>query len=261
MAIIFDDQKTISEYFKKPNIQPKSFATMCKRQAAGLMLTSDDMQQNAKELEEIEKLQEKRYERKKKLLFDNLDLILRHKDEILATPRYANIDVHYAIKGGGCYIGPISTSRHLYFAGSPLDIGFKLSTLLEIWDTDQFKIECKCGGTAVIHYFSGSPLSGGSVATAVCSKCKEQIHGIRSRRFGNYMRIILDKRNEETEKVMKSIIAKWAQAEAEYQKKVAEGICSNPSLGNELSGEGASCNLETMINELKLKEFAETERN
>lgn len=258
MAIIFDDKKSINDYLKKPDIHPESFTSLCKRQTVGLKLVSDDMEQEKKEQEEVAKLLEKRFERKKKLLFDNLDLILRHKDEILETPRYANIDAHYAIKGGGCYVGPISTSKHYNFAGTLVIINLKLGELLELWDNEQFKIPCKCGSTAVIHYFSGSPLSGGSIATSICPNCKEQIHNIRGRSFGKYMGHLLLKMRESTEKVAKSVTAQWTLAESEYEKKVAEGHSSCwYRKGAEFHGDGKSCDLETMINELQLKEFAQ----
>lgn len=236
----------------------ESFASLCKRQAAGLNLVSDDMEQERKEQEEMAKLCEKSFERKCKLLYDNLDLILRHRDEILANPRYANIDVHYALRGGGCYIGPIFTSRNYYFAGALVNINLKLGSLLELWDTDPYKVPCKCGGTAVIRCFSGSPLSGSSVATAVCPKCKEVIHGIRNRSFGDYYGIFLTRFFENVVAVAKDVSAKWALAEAEYAKKIAEGRASRWSgVGSEFHGGGPACNLETMINELKLKELAE----
>ncbi|SIN92659.1 hypothetical protein [Fibrobacter sp. UWB11] len=256
MAIIFDDSKSINDYLKKPESHPESFASLCKRQATGLKLVSDEMEQDRKEQEEMAKLRKMSYERKYKLFFENIDLIMRHRDEILSTPRYANIDAHYALGGGGCYIGPISTSRRYSFAGTLVNINLKLGALLELWDTDTFRVGCKCGGTAVIRYFSGSPLSGASVAAAACPKCKEVLHGIRSRSFGDYMGTMLTKLAENTEKVIKDIIAKWTLAEAECVKKNAEGKFSRSCRpGGEIRGEEPACSLETMINELRLKEF------
>ena len=256
MAIIFDESKSISDYLKKPEAHPESFAAFCKRQSAGLKLVSEDMEQEKREQEEMAKLRKKSFERKYELFYDNLDLILRHRDEILATPRYANIDVHYVLGGGGCYIGPISTTRSYNFAGTQVNINLKLGALLELWDTDTFRVGCKCGGTAVIRYFSGSPLSGASVAAAACPKCKEVLHGIRSRSFGDYMGTMLTKLAENTEKVIKDIIAKWTLAEAECVKKNAEGKFSRLCRpGGEIRGEEPACSLETMINELRLKEF------
>ena len=257
MAIVFDDSKSISDYLKKPESHSESFAAFCKRQSAGLKLVSEDMEQEKREQEEMAKLRKKSFERKYELFYDNLDLILRHRDEILATPRYANIDVHYVLGGGGCYIGPISTTRSYNFAGTQVNINLKLGALLELWNTDTFRVGCKCGGTAVIRYFSGSPLSGASVAAAACPKCKEVLHGIRSRSFGDYMGTMLTKLAENTEKVIKDIIAKSTLAEAECVKKNDEGKFSRSCRpGGEIRGEEPACSLETMINELKMGEMA-----
>lgn len=254
MAIIFDDSRSINDYLKKPDSHPESFVSMCKRQAAGLKLISDEMEKERKEQEELHELQEKRFERKKKLLFDNLDLIMRHRDEILATPRYANIDIHYAIKGGGLYVGPLHTSRAFNIAGSIVRVGLRLATLLRIWETDQFKVECKCGSTAVIRSFTGSPLSGSSRATAYCPECKQEIR-VKNRSFGQYFWFLQTSLSEDVETVAKSIIAKWTLAEAEYEKKVEKGNYKDPRPGAEFHGDGKYCDLETMINELKMKEF------
>lgn len=255
MTIHIDDSKPFPQFLQEPDNKRESFASMSKREAAGLKLISDEMEQEKKELEKLRELRAKRFERKKKLLYNNLDLILRHRDEILATPRYANIDAHYAIKGGGLYIGPLSTSRRLSFAGTSLDINLKLGSLLEVWDTDQFKMECKCGGTAVICSFTGSPLSGSSQATAYCPKCNEESR-IGNRSFGDYYGLMEIKLDEYIESVAKEMVAKWTLAEAEYAKKVAEGKSSQWSRpGSKFHGDSEYCDLETMINELKLKEF------
>ena len=174
-TIHIDDSKPFPCIPAESNNRRESFAALCKRQAAGLKLESDEMDQENREQEELNALQKRRSERKCALLYNNLDLILRHRDEIIATPRYANIDAHYAIKGGGLYVGPLSTVRHFNFAGTLVSIGLKLSSLLEIWDNAQFKAECKCGGTAVIRSFSGgrafseSALRISSCRTAICS--------------------------------------------------------------------------------------------
>ena len=233
----------------------ESFVDFCKREAAGLKLTSDEMQQEKREQEELNALQKKRFERKCALLYNNLDLILRHRDEIIATPRYANIDVQYAIKGGGLYVGHLSAVRHFNFASTLVSIGLKLSSLLEIWDNAQFKAECKCGGTAVIRSFSGSPLSGGSMATAICPKCKKEIL-VKNRSFGGYCGLMSIGHERDIEKVVKSIIAKWTLAEVAYEKNAAEGKDAKwRKAGLKLRDDGEPCNLETMVNELKLKEF------
>lgn len=259
-TIHIDDSKPFPYFPAEPNNKHETFADFCKRETMGLNLVSDEMQQENREQEELKALQKKSSERKCALLYDNLDLILRHRGEIIATPRYANIDVHYAIKGGGLYVGHLSAVRRFNFAGTLVSIGLKLSSLLEIWDNAQFKAECKCGGTAVIRSFSGSPLSGCSQATAICPKCKKEIR-VKNRSFGGYcglMRIGLDR---DIEKVVKSIIAKWTLAEVAYGKKVAEGNDAKWRKANhELHDDGEPCNLETMINELKLKEFQHASR-
>ena len=253
-TIIIDDSKPFPIIPEQPNNRHESAQEFFKRQAAGLKLISDEMEQESKEQEEMRKLQEKSLERKKKLLFDNLDLIMRHKEEIYATPRYANIDAHYAIRGGGLYVGPLSTARWFSFAGTFVTINLKLATLLRIWDTDQFKVKCKCGGTAVIRSFTGSPLSGGSQATAYCPECKNEPH-VANRSFGKYYWFLQGKLCEDIEMVAKNIIAKWTLAEAEYEKKVKKGNYKDPRPGAEFHGDGEYCDLETMINELKMKEF------
>jgi hypothetical protein len=63
------------------------------------------------------------------------------------------------------------------------------------------------------------------------------------------------------EKVVKSIIAKWTLAEVAYEKNAAEGNDAKwRKVGLKLRDDGEPCNLETMINELKLKEFQHASR-
>ena len=63
--------------------------------------------------------------------------------------------------------------------------------------------------------------------------------------------------------VAKDFVAKWTLAEAEYAKKVAEGKSTRWSRAESgFHGDGKSCDLETMINELKLGAFeGETYQN
>ena len=220
-TIHIDDSNPFPNFPVEPENRRESFADFCKREAAGLKLESDEMYQENREQEELNALQKKRFERKCALLYNNLDLILRHREEIVATPRYADIDVHYAIKGGGLYVGHLSAVRHFNFVGTLVSIGLKLSSLLEIWDNEQFKVECKCGDTAVIRSFSGSPLSGGSQATAICPKCKKEIL-VKNRSFGGYCGLMHIGHDRDIEKVVKSIIAKWTLAEVAYEKNAAK---------------------------------------
>ena len=135
-TIHIDDSNPFPNFPVEPENRRESFADFCKREAAGLRLESDEMEQENREQEELNALQKKRFERKGALLYNNLDLILRHREEIIATPRYANIDVQYAIKGGGLYVGHLSAVRHFNFVGTLVSIGLKLSSLLEIWDNE-----------------------------------------------------------------------------------------------------------------------------
>lgn len=254
-TIHIDDSKPFPYFPAEPNNKRETFADFCKRQAAELNIVSDEMEQEKREQAEMQELMKKSCERKKALFYDNLDLILRHRDEIRGTPRYANIDAHYLVRGGGLYLGPLSMTRRYNFAGTLVNINLKLSTLLEVWDNAQFKVECSCGGTAVIRSFAGSPLSGCSQATAICPCCKKEIR-VRNRSFGGYyglLRIMIDR---DIEKVARNIVAQWTHAEVNYGKKVAEGNDAKwNKAGSELHGDGEFCNLETMINELKMKEF------
>ena len=256
MATIYiNDTKPFPNFLAKSDNKRETFANYCNRQKAKLKLISDQMELEKKDQENLRELRASRNKRKYSLFYESLDLILRHRDEICATARYANIDAHYLIRGGGLYVGPLATARQFNFSGTLVNINLKLSTLLEIWNSEQFQIKCKCGDTAVISSFSGSPLSGSSRATAICPNCKKE-SSIGNRSFGKYYSLMLKNIGNDIEKVAKNIIAKWSLAELTYDKKVNEGNASKWSgIGYELYGDGEICDLETMINELKMKEF------
>jgi hypothetical protein len=234
----------------------ETFVDFCKRQQAGLLIVGEIQQQEKKDQEALLEAQEKRLERKYNLFYENLDLIMRHKDEIIATPRYANIDAHYLLEGGGCYVGRLATSRQVNIAGTLITFNLKLGTLLKIWETGQFRIACRCGETAVVRRFVGTPLSGGSSASAICPKCKAEIH-VKNRSFGKYYFFAAGKLNDDVEMVVKSLIAKWTVAEAEHQKKVAEGGWQDPKIASDFEGDGEICNLETLLQDLWRKELEE----
>lgn len=105
----------------------EGFAQFCKRQKAGLLIVGEIQKQEKKDQEALLDVQEKRLERKYNLFYENLDLIMRHKDESIATPRYANIDAHYLLEGGGCYVGRLCTSRQINIAG-------RLSRSISSWE-------------------------------------------------------------------------------------------------------------------------------
>lgn len=140
--------------------------------------------------------------------------------------------------------------------GTLITFNLKLGTLLKIWETGQFRIACRCGETAVIRRFVGSPLSGGSNASAICPKCKAEIH-VKNRSFGKYHFFAAGKLNEDIEMVVKNLIAKWTVAEVEYQKKVAEGNWLDPKIASDFKGDGEICNLETLLQDLWQKELEE----
>ena len=62
--------------------------------------------------------------------------------------------------------------------------------------------------------------------------------------------------DRDIEKVARNIVARWTHAEVEYGKKVSEGKDAKwNKAGSEFYGDDEFCSLETMINELKMKEF------
>ena len=93
------------------------------------------------------------------------------------------------------------------------------------------------------------------MATAICPKCKKEIH-VKNRSFGGYCGLMSIGHERDIEKVVKNIIAKWTLAEVAYEKNAAEGKDAKwNKAGSEFYGDDEFCSLETMINELKMKEF------
>jgi len=239
----------------------ESFAEFCVRQKAGLQLVSEAEQQENDYKKALKEAQEKRYECKYQLFYDNLDLILRHKDEILATPRYANIDAHYLLKGGGLYVGHLNMARQFNIAGNVVIINLRLASLFKIWGSDQFRVECECGTTTFIRGFAGSPLSGSSQASAICPKCKKIVR-VDNRSFGAYCGIVNAAYAEDIEKFAKALMTKWTLAEVEYEKKIVQGKSARWfTVGDAFKDDGEICELETMINELKFKEYENSPAN
>lgn len=212
----------------------EGFALFSRRMDAKAYIEGEDESLDNMESQKILVINKERDERKRKLLFDNLDLIMRRRDEIMNMPRYAKIDAHYALRGGGAYIGPIAMRRRFSAAGVPVTVNITLGALLGIWDTATYKVDCSCGNTAYIRSFGGSPLTGMSVAGAICPHCKNEIHGIRSRPFGEYVRQVQNALDSE---------------ETAVSQAFASGTFGKVS---EL------CSLEKMISELKLKEYQES---
>ena len=212
----------------------EGFALFSRRMDAKTYIEGEDESLDNMESQKILEINKERDERKRKLLFDNLDLIMRHRDEIMNTPRYAKIDAHYALRGGGAYIGPIAMRRRFSAAGVPVTVNITLGALLGIWDTATYKVDCSCGNTAYIRSFGGSPLTGMTVAGAICPHCKNEIHGIRSRPFGDYVRQVQNALDGE------------------------EGAVSQAFASESFGKVSEPCSLEKMISELKLKEYQES---
>ena len=212
----------------------EGFALFSRRMDAKTYIEGEDESLDNMESQKILEINKERDERKRKLLFDNLDLIMRHRDEIMNMPRYAKIDAHYALRGGGAYIGPIAMRRRFSAAGVPVTVNITLGALLGIWDTATYKVDCSCGNTAYIRSFGGSPLTGMSVAGAICPHCKNEIHGIRSRPFGEYVRQVQNALDGE------------------------EGAVSQAFASESFGKVSELCSLEKMISELKLKEYQES---
>ena len=212
----------------------EGFALFSRRMDAKTYIEGEDESLDNMESQKILEINKERDERKRKLLFDNLDLIMRHRDEIMNMPRYAKIDAHYALRGGGAYIGPIAMRRRFSAAGVPVTVNITLGALLGILDTATYKVDCSCGNTAYIRSFGGSPLTGMSVAGAICPHCKNEIHGIRSRPFGDYVR-----------QVQKALDGE-------------EGAVSQAFASGSFGKVSELCSLEKMISELKLKEYQES---
>ena len=212
----------------------EGFALFSRRMDAKAYIEGEDESLDNMESQKILEINKERDERKRKLLFDNLDLIMRHRDEIMNMPRYAKIDAHYALRGGGAYIGPIAMRRRFSAAGVPVTVNITLGALLGIWDTATYKVDCSCGNTAYIRSFGGSPLTGMSVAGTICPHCKNEIHGIRSRPFGEYVRQVQNALDGE------------------------EGAVSQAFASGTFGKVSELCSLEKMISELKLKEYQES---
>ena len=251
--IVFDDKKSIDELLKTPDDGKGSITTFLKRQEAGTPLVSDEMRQAAADLKKMGEIWRKTLKRRHKLLYDNLALVLRHKEEILKTPRYANADASCALEGGGAYVGPLLTAMGFRFAGMESKIRITLGTLLsDIWGNEAFQVPCGCGAVAYVREFAGSPLSGSGWAEAVCPRCGRTHHEGRGG-FGSRYFHVGHMIQKELETAARRFVEKWNQAEAELRNDKQKW--SRPSPANYFDGEEEPCDLETLVNELRLKEI------
>ncbi|MBR3071716.1 hypothetical protein [Fibrobacter sp.] len=232
----------------------KSFVQSGMPTQEGMPLIAEAIKQEEEEQKELLNLREKRFARKRKLLLETLGMLVRHKDEIFATPRYANIDVHYIFEDSV----KVRTSCEFNFCGAPVSINLRLATLLKIWNCEQFTVECDCGATAVVYKFVDSPSSGSCVASALCPCCKKEIHDIKCRPSSDYVHVVNNFFIEDMTAVAKNFLAKWRLAKKVFQEKVENGKNGRKlQTADRVYGDYDLCSLETMIQELQLKEFEE----
>lgn len=118
--------------------------------AAGVNVPGAEAEECRKEQNEIDAILRKRIERRRKAFLENMPLIFKYKDWILAEPGFADVSVAFLID-----------------AARP----FSLGALFSLWENPVWQGTCGCGGLACIHRFSGSPLSGSYTALATCSVC------------------------------------------------------------------------------------------
>lgn len=232
----------------------KPLAQAGKLTQEGIPLIAEALKQEKEEQKELLDLREKRFARKRKLLLESLGMLIRHKDEIYANPRYANIDVHYIFED----FAKVRTSCEFVFCGAPVSINLRLATLLKIWNNDQFKIKCECGATAVIYKFQEVPSSNSGVATALCPCCKKEINNIKSTPFSEYVHTVNNFFSEDMTAVAKNFLAKWRLAKKVFQEKIKNGQNGRKlQTADKIYGDSDLCSLEAMIQELQLKEFEE----
>ena len=228
-----------------------------KLQQEGIPFVAEALAQEKEEQKEILELQEKRFSRKRKLLLDALGMILRHKDEIIATPRYANIDVHYVLEGFSDST-KLRTRCEFSFCGAPVSINMRLVTLLKIWDDEEFKTKCDCGAPAVLYKFKDNSSSGSSTVSAFCPCCKKEFQVVMNTPPSYFAHTINKSFNEDMTAVAKNFLSKWRLAKKVFPENTKnEQNSRKQQTADRLYGDNELCNLETMIQELQLKEFEE----
>ncbi len=226
-------------------------------QQESIPFVTEAIAQEKKEQKAILELQENRFARKNKLLFNALGMLLRHKDEIMENPSYANIDVHYILENASDFTN-VRTSCEFNFCGAPVSINMRFATLLKIWNNELFKAECDCGSTAVLYKFKDSTTSGESVASAFCPCCKKKFEVTKKAPPSYYAHAINNFFMDDMTAVVKNFLAKWRLARKVFQEKIKNGQNGRKlQTTDRLYGDRDLCSLETMIQELQLKEFEE----
>ncbi len=119
----------------------------------------------------------KNTDREFQLFSQNIDLILKHEQAILACSNYFFCSL------------PFAYSSWLYCSG---DGQLFLGYLLLAWKTDIFIEQCPdCNQKVVITSFTGSPLTGSNGWTGICCTCQQIINGKHSAAFRRRMDFVL----------------------------------------------------------------------
>jgi len=139
-----------------------SFAEFSKGSEAGLTLNGDLDLYNA-ENREIESILEKRKERRRKLLIENLPLLFRHRKEILSNDDYANVQIDFLF-------------RKPYGFPDSFPCSLSIAELFNFWNLELVQSTCSCGSLAVLISFAGSPMTGSYRATCACTCCGNSLH-------------------------------------------------------------------------------------
>lgn len=114
----------------------------------------------------FEPARRERRQRQWELFADAVPLIWRHRQRILADPQLAAVRTPMRV------VAAYTAIRH----GGPYPLGIVIRAWTELEEV--YTCTCpKCGGKMVIFSFSGSPLSGRSSHSAVCTACgHRQLH-------------------------------------------------------------------------------------
>ncbi len=124
----------------------------------------------------------KNTDREFQLFSQNIDLILKHEQNILACRDYFFCSL------------PFAYSSWLYCSG---DGQLFLGYLLLAWKTGQLTEQCPtCMGRVIVSSFSGSPLTGRNSWSGLCLGCRQRQIGKESKNFLRRMEFIIELRKK-----------------------------------------------------------------
>jgi hypothetical protein len=129
----------------------------------------------------------KNTDREFQLFSQNIDLILKHEQDILACRDYFFCSL------------PFAYSSWLYCSG---DGQLFLGYLLLGWKAGQLTEHCPiCMGKIIVSSFSGSPLTGRNSWSGLCLDCHQRRQGNHSKHFHQWMSLVLKFRQAFPDKV------------------------------------------------------------